>query len=160
MAKKKSSLMAYFINTGTSAAPVWAALGKGVTQIPISYNPQVTTETYVNEDNATTSIDSYQASMALSITVWDETNAPAHAFIEELRKTRAVGAEAETQILEIDLSTASPYTAQMSDAIVAIDTFTIEGGKPQALEATVYLNGDPTDGTAVITSGAPVFTAA
>jgi len=160
MAKKKSSLMAYFINTGTVASPTWAPLGKGVTSMPINYNPQVNTETYVNEDNATTSVDAYQASVALAITVWDDVSAPAHAFIEAKRKARAVGADAETQILEIDLSTASPYTAQLSDAVIAIDTFTLEGGNPQAMDSTIYMNGDPTNGTAVITEGVPVFTAA
>jgi len=160
MAKKKSSLMAYFINTGTSATPVWAPLGKGVTKLDMAYNPQVTTETYVNEDNATTSVDSYQVSAGLDVTLWDSTSAPAHAYLEELRVSRAVGADAETDILEVDLSTTSPYTAQRSSAVVAIDTFTIEGGKPQQLSCTIYENGDPIDGTVVITGGVPVFTAA
>ena len=158
MPKKKSSLMAYFINTGTVGSPVWASLGKGVVSLPVSYNPQVTTETYVNEDNATTSIDSYQAQIGLAVTVWDDSNAPAHAYIETFRKARAVGSRAETQILEIDLSTTSPYVAQVSDAVLSVDTFTVEGGKPQAMENTIYLNGDPYNGTAVITNGAPVFT--
>ena len=35
--------MAYFINTGTVEAPVWAPLGKGVTSLPLAYNPQKTT---------------------------------------------------------------------------------------------------------------------
>lgn len=160
MAKKKSSLMAYFINTGTVLAPVWAPLGKGVNKLDMSYNPQVTTETYINEDNATTSVDSYQLSAALDVTLWDSTSAPAHAYLEGLRKDRAVGADAETEILELDLSTASPYTAQKSSAVVAIDTFSLEGGKPQQLSCTVYENGNPVNGTAVITAGAPVFTAA
>ena len=160
MAKKKSSLMAYFINTGTVAAPTWSPLGKGVTTLPISYNPQVTTETHIDEDNATTSVDSYQASIALAVTMWDDVSAPAHAFIEEKRKARAVGADAETQILELDLSKASPYVAQLSNAVIAINTFTLEGGKAQAMDTIVYLNGDPTNGTAVITAGVPVFTKA
>jgi len=160
MAKKKSSAMAYFLNTGTSGSPTWAALGKGVTSLPLAYNPQVTTETYIHEDNATTSVDSYQVSAAIDISLWDATDAPAHAYLENLRRTRATGADAETQILEIDTTTTSPYTAQVSNAVVATDTFTVEGGKPQALSVTAYCNGEPIDGTAVITDGVPVFTAA
>jgi hypothetical protein len=159
MAKKKSSLMAYFINTGTTSAKVWAKLGKGVTSIPLKYDAQTTTETYVDEDNATTSVDSYQVSAGIDVSLWDSTSAPAHAYLETMRKSRAVGSAAETEILEVDLSTTSPYTAQLSSAVVAIDTFTVEGGKPQTLSVSISFNGDPTDGTVVITSGAPVFTA-
>lgn len=160
MAKKKSSLMAYFINTGTVAEPVWASLGKGVTSMPLAYNPQTTTETYINEDNATTSVDAYQVSAGIDVALWDSTSAPAHAFLEGLRTGRVVGSGAETEILEVDLSTTSPYTAQKSSAVVAVNTFTVEGGKPQTLSVSIYFNGDPTDGTTVITDGAPVFTAA
>ena len=157
--KKKSSLMAYFINTGTTASPVWEKLGRGVTSLPVAYNPQVTTETYIDEDNATTSVDSYQVSAGITVSLFDDDAAAAHTYLEGLRKARAVGAEAETQILEIDLSSDSPYSAQLSSAAVALDTFTVEGGKPQTLAVTIYFNGDPTEGTAVITDGEPTFTA-
>lgn len=160
MPKKKSSLMAYFINTGTVALPVWAPLGKGVTSMPLAYNPQKSTETYIHEDNATTSLDSYQVTAALDITLWDSTSAPAHAYLENMRKNRAVGADAETQILEVDLSTTSPYDAELNDAVVSVDTFTVEGGKPQQLSVTIDYNGDPTKGTAVVADGVPVFTKA
>ncbi|MEM5781255.1 MAG: hypothetical protein AAGU02_08900, partial [Lawsonibacter sp.] len=75
----------------------------------MDYGAQVTTETYVNEDSATTSVDSYQASAGLDVTLWDETSAPAHAYLEELRDNMATGADAETEILEVDLTAASPY---------------------------------------------------
>lgn len=159
MGKKLSSKRAFFINTGTTAAPVWAPLGKGVTSLPIDYGAQVTTEQYINEDAATSSVDGYQVSAGIDIALWDSTSAPAHTFLEGLRTSRAVGADAETQILEVDLDTASPYTAQMNNAVVAVDSFTVEGGKPQTLGVTIYYNGDPTDGTVVITDGVPVFTA-
>ena len=159
MPKKKSSQKAYFINIGTSTSPTWASLGKGVSSLSHSYNPQVTTETYIDEDNATTSVDSYQPSAGIDVTLWDSTSAPAHAYLEELRTTRAVGSDAETEILEIDISSSSPYTAQKNSAAIAIDSFKVEGGKPQQLSSSIYYNGDPTNGTAVITDGVPVFTA-
>lgn len=160
MPKLKSSAKAYFINTGTVAVPVWSKLGKGVISLPLAYNPQVTTETYINEDNATTSVDSYQVSAGIDVSLWDGTTAPAHTYLEKLRTDRAVAGAAETQVLEIDISGVSPYPAQLNNAVVAIDTFTVEGGKGQQLGCTIYYNGDPTTGTAVITDGVPVFTAA
>lgn len=159
MAKKKSSLMAYFLNIGTPAVPNWASLGRGVVSLPIAYNPQVTTEAYINEDNATTSVDSYQVSAGIDIALWDATNAPAHAFLETLRKLRAVGSDAEVQVLEVDLSTASPYASQLNNAVIATDTFTVEGGKPQQLSDSIYFNGSPVNGTTVVTNGTPAFTA-
>jgi hypothetical protein len=151
--------MAYFINTGTKLAPVWAKLGKGVSSLQHSYNPQVTTETYIDEDNATTSLDSYQVQAGLDIQLWDETTAPAHGYLADLRTSRAVGGDTETQILEVDISGVSPYPATLNDAVVAVESFTVEGGKPQQLGCTVYYNGDPSTGTVVITAGVPVFTA-
>ena len=159
MAKIKSSLRAYFINTGTVASPTWAALGKGITSLAVDYGAQTTTETYVNEDAANTSVDSYQASAALDITLWDSTTAPAHAYLEGLRDGMKTGADAETEILEVDLTTTSPYASFLHSAVVAIGTHTMTGGSPQTLSATVYYNGAPTTGTTVITAGVPVFTA-
>lgn len=160
MGKKASSLMAYFINTGTTAVPVWSKLGKGVTSLPLEYGAQVTTETYIDDENAVTSVDSYQVSAGIDISLFDDTTAPAHAYLEDLRKSRATGAAAETEILEVDLSTTSPYTAQKNSAVVALGTFTVEGGKPQVLNVTIYYNGAPVDGTVAISGGVPTFTAA
>ena len=160
MAKKKSSLRAYFINTGTTESPTWASLGKGITSLAVDYGAQTTTETYVDEDAATTSVDSYQVSAALDVTLWDATSAPAHEYLEGLRDSMATGADAETEILEIDLTTTSPYKAFRHNAVVAVGTHTMTGGSPQTLSATVYYNGAPETGTAVITGGTPAFTPA
>lgn len=158
MPKKKSSLMAYFLNIGTVGAPNFASLGKGISSLPIAYNPQVTTETYITEDNATSSVDSYQVSAGIDVALWDSVSAPAHAYMETIRRTRAVGPNCESQILEIDISGASPYPATLNNAVIALDTFTIEGGKPQQLSQTIHYNGDPVQGTATITNGVVAFT--
>lgn len=50
--KIKSSKSAVLLNVGTAAAADYKRIGKGVTSLPISYNPKTTTETYVDEDNA------------------------------------------------------------------------------------------------------------
>ena len=53
MEKIKRSLFAAFINTAPGEeAPNWAKMGKGITSQKISYNPTVTTEQYIDEDNA------------------------------------------------------------------------------------------------------------
>ena len=161
MSKLKSSLMVYFLNIGTVASPNWAPMGKGVAALPVAYNPAVNTETYITEDNATSSVDGYAPSAGLSITKWDSTSAPAHGYLENLRKTRATGASAECQVLEVDIKdglTGAPAT--LNNAVAAIDNHNLEGGKPQVMGATLYFCGDPTQGTATLTAGVPAFTPA
>ena len=64
MEKIKRSLFATFINTTPdSESPTWAKMGKGITSQKISYNPNVTTEQYIDEDNAYSSVDSYAPSL-------------------------------------------------------------------------------------------------
>lgn len=159
MAKKKSSLFAYFLNVGTVSVPTWASLGKGITALSKAMNAQKTTETYINEDAATTSVDSYQQSISVTASVWDGTSAPALAYLETKRDNAAVGSSAETQVLEVDLSTASPYTSRLFNSVVSVDSFDLEGGAPQSISATIDYNGSATVGTTVVTDGVPVFTA-
>ena len=60
MEKIKRSLFATFINTTPGGGEAtWAKMGKGITAQNLSYNPNVTTEQYIDEDNATSSVDSY-----------------------------------------------------------------------------------------------------
>ncbi|MCK9577103.1 MAG: hypothetical protein M0R51_14460, partial [Clostridia bacterium] len=70
----------------------------------------------------------------------------------------ATGADAESEILEVDLTSTSPYSSFLHSSVVAIGTHTMTGGSPQTLSGTVYYNGAPTIGTTVITDGVPVFT--
>ena len=98
MEKIKRSLFATFINTSPSGeAEVWARMGKGITSQKISYNPNVTTEQYIDEDNATSSVDSYAPSLDGSQTCYK--GEPVFTYIDGLRQKRAVGKELETQVL-------------------------------------------------------------
>jgi hypothetical protein len=152
------SQVAAFLNTGTGAAPVWSRIGKGVTGQTITYNPQVTTETYINEDNATTSLTSYQVNIATPQTAY--AGDPVFDFVDGLRQSRAVGDAAAVEVLLVYLYTASPYKAELNDAVIQIDDFGGDGGTPVVINYTLNLNGDPEIGTAAITDGAVAFTKA
>ena len=54
--KIKRSLLATFLNTGTSESPTWSLIGDGVTEQTINYNPQTTDETYINQDSGDTDV--------------------------------------------------------------------------------------------------------
>lgn len=155
-AKVKRSQIATFLNTGTGQSPVWSLIGTGVTGQTIGYNPQATTEQYIHEDSATTSVDSYQVNIPTPQTAY--AGDPVFDYVDDLRQRRAIGADAETDVLIVYLYTQSPYKAEKCRATIQIDDFGGEGGAPVVLNYTINLNGDPELGTAVVTDGKPVFT--
>ena len=59
MAKIKRSQLMTFMNTTPSAAATYSLIGDGVTGGSISYNPQVEEETYIHQDSATVTVESY-----------------------------------------------------------------------------------------------------
>ncbi|MEL4106779.1 hypothetical protein AAFA46_08090 [Oscillospiraceae bacterium WX1] len=153
----KRSQVAAFLNTGTTETPVWSRIGKGVIGQTITYNPQVTTETYINEDNATTSLTSYQVNIATPQTAY--AGDPVFDFVDALRQARAVGDDAEVEVLLVYLYTTSPYRSEKNTAVIQIDDFGGDGGTPVVINYTLNLNGDPIVGTSTITSGLVAFTA-
>ena len=76
-------------------------------------------------------------------------------------ETRATGADAEVQLLNVNIYDATTngsltyYTAELQDCIVEI---TSAGGEANmSIEATLHFNGDPQTGYATIVDGVPVF---
>ena len=159
MEKIKRSLFATFINTtpGQEAA-TWARMGKGITSQKISYNPTVTTEQYIDEDNAYSSVDGYAPSLDGTQTCYK--GDPVFEYIDGLRKNRAVGAELETEVLFVYMyGEGTNYAAEKNACVIQLGDFGGDGGGSLQMTYTVGLNGDPVIGTAVIANGAPTFTA-
>lgn len=159
MEKIKRSLFATFINTTPGGASEnWVRMGKGITSQKISYNPSVTTETYIDEDNATSSVESYAPSLDGTQTCYK--GEPVFEYIDGLRQSRAVGADLETQVLMVYLYTdGETYAAEKNNCIIQLGEYGGDGGGNIQMTYTVGLNGDPVIGTAKITSGTPTFTA-
>ena len=72
------------------------------------------------------------------------------------------GADVETNILDVDYfeeisddSGIKTYKAKQSRGMVAITSY---GGETATIGYTLYYNGDPIEGTVVMTDGKPVFT--
>ena len=160
MEKIKRSLFATFINTtpGDGAA-TWAKMGKGITSQNISYNPNVTTEQYIDQDNAYSSVDSYAPSLDGTQTCYK--GEPVFTYIDGLRQNRAVGAELETEVLFVYLydGTENAYKAEKNACVIQLGDFGGEGGGSVQLTYTIGLNGDPVKGTATITEGKVTFAA-
>lgn len=161
-AKIKRSLWKNFLNTTPGgASETWSYMNLGITSQQMSYNAQTTTETYVGEDNAHTSTDSYQMSMNTPMTCFK--GDPIFEFIDGLRKKRAVEGDCETQMLSVNAydETDGKYSAEKNNVSIAITDFGGDGGKPISLSFTISVNGDATLGTATIADdGSVMFTKA
>lgn len=158
MEKIKRSLFATFINTAPGGeAPTWAKMGKGITSQKISYNPTVTTEQYIDEDNAYSSVDSYAPSLDGTQTCYK--GEPVFEYIEALRQNRAVGKELETEVLFVYLydGTENAYKAEKNACVIQLGDYGGDGGGSVQLTYTIGLNGDPVKGTATIAEGKVTF---
>jgi hypothetical protein len=146
--KIKRSLWKTFINTTPSIAATWVLINPGVTSAKIGMNPKTTEETYIHEDSASISVDSYAPNLPIEGSV---TNAEAaFEYLDAFRKTRAVLASAETEIVNVWLykpDAAGLYLAEKQNVSIQIDKFGGEGGKAVKLNYTINFLGDPEVGT-------------
>jgi hypothetical protein len=160
MEKIKRSLFATFINTTPGGeSETWARMGKGITSQNISYNPNVTTEQYIDEDNATSSVDSYAPSLDGTQTCYK--GEPVFTYIDGLRQSRAVGPALETQVLFVYLydGAENSFKAEKNNAVIQLGEYGGDGGGNITMTYTVGLNGNPVVGTASVAGGNVTFTA-
>ena len=157
MEKIKRSLFATYINTTPGEQATWVRMGKGITSQKISYNPNVTTEQYIDEDNAYSSVDSYAPSLDGQQTCYK--GEPVFTYIDGLRQNRAVGAELETEVLFVYLydGAESAYKAEKNACAIQLGEYGGDGGGNVQMTYTIALNGNPEKGTASITAGAVTF---
>ena len=157
MAKIPRSDIYTYIDTAPDAE-TYALLGVGVISGTINYNPNVLTETYIHQDTANISVESYAPTMPLEITADDADTA--FAFLDALRVARAVLGDAETTIVNVwNYESGGPTAAPAEQQAVSvqIDSFGGEGGTAVKLSVTINYQGDPVAGTFNISTGA--FTA-
>lgn len=154
--KIKRSEVVSFLDTTPTTTASWAMIGVGVNAYGQDFNPQVTTEKWIINDNATSTLDSYQIQGAVSQKAYSGDDC--FEYVNELRRTAGIGASAETHVLDIDVwdaTTPGVYNATQYDCIIAITKYMAEEA---LVEYTIYYNGDPKLGTATISNGTPTFT--
>lgn len=147
--KIKRSEFLTFIDITPNSTATWKILGIGVDEYSTSYNPQVDTEKWIVEDNARNNHTSNQKQG--SVTQKCYKNDPEFAFIASARDQLNF----KTHVLDVDTwdATNSNYSAKMSDAIVAVTSYSGE-----EIEYDLYYDGDPVNGTVSISDGVPTFT--
>ena len=158
MEKVKSSRSAVLLNVGTAESPDYKRIGKGVTSLPISYNPKTTTETYVDEDNATTSVDSYEISSDIEQTAIKDD--PIFDYVDGIRRGLKTGSDCETTAVLVDIynmtisSGSGTGKGQKFNATVTFSDFELSGGEIAKIKYKIGFNGDPTEVTVNIANGA------
>lgn len=147
--KIKRSQRALFVDTARStSSPTYKLVGIGVTTGQAAMNPQTTTETYVSEDSATTTVDSYQKQMPVEMT--PVTDNEAFLFIQGLIDNESVGSDCETTVVEVDYwktSSGGAFPARKRTVAIAGDNdLGGDGGAPAKMSCTFYYQGGPTSG--------------
>lgn len=153
MAKiKRSEILTYIDTTGSEG---YELLGVGVINGTISYNPNVLTETYIHEDSASISVESYAPNMPVEITM-DDTDLVCE-YLDGLRKARAVLSDCETTIVNVwNYESGGPTAAPAEQQAVSIQIDSVggEGGTAVKLAVTINYQGDPVVGTFNISTSA------
>lgn len=148
MAKIKRSEVMTFMNVLPSGLASYKLIGDGVTTGAIEYNPKTTEETYIHEDSATISVESYAPSLPVeAIAVSGD---EVFEFIDGLRVARAVLDAAETDIVNVwayESGGPTAYPAEKQNVSIQIDEFGGDGGAAVKINYTINFIGDPVAGT-------------
>ncbi|MFH1301183.1 MAG: hypothetical protein ABIK07_08985 [Planctomycetota bacterium] len=148
MGKVKRSQVKTFLNTGTPAAPVWVLVGDGVVNAKINYNPKTLEETYISEDSANISVESYSPSIPIEMTALNSDLA--FEYIDAIRIARSVLGDVETEICNVWLYETPGlgyYPAEKQSISIQIDDFGGDGGTAVKTNYTLNFIDDPIPGT-------------
>ena len=146
--KIKRSEVKTFLNTTPLTTATYKLLGDGVTSGKIDMGPKTTEETYIHQDNASISVDSYAPTMKIEQTA--KNGDDVFEFVDALRKARAVLGDAETDIVNVwlyETATLGEYPAEKQNVSIQIDEFGGDGGEPTKINYTINYVGDPVLGT-------------
>lgn len=157
--KVKRSEFATFLNTMPSGTASYARFGKGVTSQSVAYNPAVNSEQYIDEDNATSSVDSYAPTINTPQTAYKGN--PVFEYVDGLRRSRAIGDDAVTDILLVyiyDKQEDGSYPAEKQTVSISITDFGGDAGAPLSITYDIGFVGDPVQGKVTIANGTVTFT--
>lgn len=153
--------MAFLNIKPSGSSESWALVGNGMTTGSYTYEATETSETYIVNENATTTVDSYAVSLdgEMKCIYGDQV----YDYINGLRYNLATATDAETTVLLIDkydVDDDGSFKAQKFNCSISISSYGGDGGTTPTIGFKINVNGDPVQGTATIASGVPTFTEA
>lgn len=146
--KVKRSEIKTFINTTPATTATYKLIGDGVTSGKINYNPKTTDETYIHQDSASISVDSYAPVMPVEMIA--KNGEDVFEFVDGLRKARAVLSAAETDIVNVwlyETAVSGAYPAEKQSVSIQIDDFGGDGGVAARINYTINYIGNAVLGT-------------
>lgn len=144
--------IADYLNTGTTATPVWAVMGVGFNTLDENPNAQMDSKTYINQKSQTSHVKSYQTQFPFDTDlIVDET---AVMKLYEIGRNLKTGADAETEYVRVDLfdpvtgeGITNTYKARKFAVAVGVTGITGAGGETVHVAGTLYSVGDFVEGT-------------
>ena len=161
---KRKEIMLYLDTTPKADDKTYGLYGKKSTSATYTYNPETTSETYIVDDNATVTLDSYNVTIDGNMKCYF--GDAIYDYINGLRYNLATGSDAITTALLIDKYDATDnggiktFKAQEFEATISIESYGGDGGVTPTITFTIGLNGTPTNGTVTFTGETPTFTPA
>ncbi len=157
---KRTEIMAFLNTKPADSTKSYKIVGNGMTSGSYSYEANETNETYIVEDNATTTVDSYALSLdgEMKCIFGDDV----FDYINELRRKMATGTDAETTVLLVDkydVDTDGSFKAQEFNCSISISSYGGDGGATPTIGFKINVNGNPRNGTVTLSNGVPTFTA-
>ena len=156
---KRKEIMLYLDTTPSALNKTYGLYGKKSTSATYTYNPETTSETYITDDNATVTLDSYSVTIDGNMKCYK--GDAIYDYINGLRYNLATGTDAITTALLIDKYDAvstGVFKAQTFEATISIESYGGDGGVIPSITFTIGLNGDPVNGTVTFAGETPTFT--
>lgn len=153
--KVKRSLLKTFLNTTPLSSATYSLIGEGVAAGKIAYNPKLTSETYISNDNATVTVDSYAPKMPVEQVA--KVGDAVFNFIDAIRIARSILGDAETDIVNVWAYKAggpTAYPAEKQPVAISIEDFGGDGGSVNKINYTLNYVGAPIPGTFNTTTSA------
>lgn len=148
MAEKRSAFAVYMNIQPSGGSPTYAMVGDGVTELTVSYNPQTTTEQFINQDTANTDITGYQPNAPVTSQVVKGNEV--FEFVNGLRKKLAILSDAYTDVILVDVfekAADKTYAASRQPVSIQIDSYGGSSTDPLSLSYTINWRGDGEEGT-------------
>ena len=146
----RRSQLAEYLNTAPKAgSPEWSRIGFGVESKSNDYSPELDERQFIDEDSPNSAVKRYTNTSEFDISA--AKGSAVFEFLDTLRITRALYADAETQSLEVRLydpidGEPNTFAATLLNVAVAVNSAGDGAEDPLTLSASVNGKGDPVQG--------------
>ena len=146
---KRSGLIHFLNVTPNESTPTWGQINTGHESFNTAYNAENTTRQWIGEDVGTTNVERYAPTIAA--TQIAHAGEPVFDFIDDLSFELAVGANAETDYLEVRVYKAPAGSLTIPARLVRVAIGIGDEGDasdaPLQRSYTINWKGTPTKGT-------------